>query len=286
MSLINDALKRAKQTQQRRAALHESLGSEQPVIDLQPADPAGTTRAPKTSKALIITPLVLALIGLAGVLTWHRGRDVERVAARTSSANPAPVTARSNSKDAPEVRPEPSSLAADRQENATPHEPANPAALPVVTEAEPNARNDSELAATATPALAEPREPEKVMEVASVSTTSITPEPRTPEPEPPPAPSRDREIRPALKPAAAPPVAVVESQPPPVTPPSVVPASDVPAPEFKIQGIFYRLKNPTALVNGRILAVGDTIDGYRVDRIERHTVRFTVPGRTNTVTLY
>lgn len=286
MSLINDALKRAKQTQQRRASLQASLASEQPAIDLEPAGQTGPARAPKTSRVFIITPVVLALVGLAGVLTWHRGRDVERVAARTAPADPAPVTSRLSITDTPAIPAAWSPPAPDRPEEAPPREPANRAAFPVVTEAEPNDRNDSGPAATATSVPAGPKEPEQAAHVAGVSTPLSAREPQTIESEPPPAPSPDREIRPAPKPAPAPLVAAVESQPPPVTPPAAVPAQDLPVPEFKIQGIFYRLKNPTALVNGRILAVGDTIDGYRVDRIERHTVRFAIPGHTNTVTLY
>ncbi len=43
-------------------------------------------------------------------------------------------------------------------------------------------------------------------------------------------------------------------------------------PPLKLQGIFYRLSNPTALINGKTLGVGETVAGARVVKIERQEV--------------
>ena len=53
----------------------------------------------------------------------------------------------------------------------------------------------------------------------------------------------------------------------------------------KLQGIFFRLKRPTALLDGRIVSLGDDINGYRVTRIDRDTVKLAAGGRTNTLSL-
>jgi hypothetical protein len=54
----------------------------------------------------------------------------------------------------------------------------------------------------------------------------------------------------------------------------------------KLQGIFYRLKQPTALLDGRIVSPGDEINGYRVARIERDKVRLVAGGKTKTLSLH
>lgn len=45
-------------------------------------------------------------------------------------------------------------------------------------------------------------------------------------------------------------------------------------------GILYREVNSQALINGRVVGVGDTLSGYRVDRIERDHVKISDGGKT------
>ncbi|MHC1764063.1 MAG: hypothetical protein AB9869_07135 [Verrucomicrobiia bacterium] len=91
------------------------------------------------------------------------------------------------------------------------------------------------------------------------------------------------EVRP---PVAEPPVERVDVRAPVAAPTPVKdvapPVSEsVPvAPEFKLQGIFYRISKASALIDGRTLFVGDEIDGAKVVLIERHSVRLVRDGRS------
>jgi hypothetical protein len=51
-----------------------------------------------------------------------------------------------------------------------------------------------------------------------------------------------------------------------------LPNQAVSDPALKLQGIFFRLSNPSVMINGEVLFQGDTIDGARVIRIERNSV--------------
>jgi hypothetical protein len=56
-------------------------------------------------------------------------------------------------------------------------------------------------------------------------------------------------------------------------------------PALKLQGIFYSRKNPTAVINGKIRAVGDRIGGARLLAIDQETVTVVEGGKTNQLTL-
>ncbi|MBI3874444.1 MAG: hypothetical protein HY300_00425, partial [Verrucomicrobia bacterium] len=73
----------------------------------------------------------------------------------------------------------------------------------------------------------------------------------------------------------------VKLEPPAAKPPLAGP----PFPTIKLQGIIYRLKNPSALVNGHNVSLGDTVENARVVSIERDSVFFEFNGRTNEVFL-
>ncbi|MBC8001668.1 MAG: hypothetical protein H7X97_03680 [Opitutaceae bacterium] len=62
----------------------------------------------------------------------------------------------------------------------------------------------------------------------------------------------------------------------------------VPPPGFpvvKLQGIFFRLKNPEAVVNGKILRVGESVLGAKVTRIDRREVIVEWNGQPKTLSL-
>lgn len=90
-------------------------------------------------------------------------------------------------------------------------------------------------------------------------------------------------VRPGAAPQAAAPAKVpapaVAAAPPIVVPqPTVAPAAaqvknePQPMPELKLQAIVFRMKNPSALINGRHVEVGDDVSGARVTEIQRTTV--------------
>jgi hypothetical protein len=64
--------------------------------------------------------------------------------------------------------------------------------------------------------------------------------------------------------------------------PSVSPAA---FPKLKLQGIYFRRTNPSVLINGRTLFVGDRVDGARVVNVDRQTVTMEFSGQTNLLTL-
>lgn len=66
-----------------------------------------------------------------------------------------------------------------------------------------------------------------------------------------------------------------QSEPVPATPPAL-----------KLQGIFYRLSHPTALINGKTLAVGEMVSGARVVKIERQEVTLDRDGQKIVLTLH
>ena len=54
---------------------------------------------------------------------------------------------------------------------------------------------------------------------------------------------------------------------------------------IRLQSIFYRHKNPTVIINGKTLGVGDTVDGIKVDSIRRTSVEIVQNGKYRTLTL-
>lgn len=74
---------------------------------------------------------------------------------------------------------------------------------------------------------------------------------------------------PAVPPAATP----VASQTPSALPASTAtPPQPESMPELKLQAIVFRMKNPSALINGHHVEVGDNVSGARVSEIQRTTV--------------
>ena len=69
---------------------------------------------------------------------------------------------------------------------------------------------------------------------------------------------------------------VIAAEPP--TPPASFPA-------VKLQGIFFRLKNPEAMVNGKTVRVGESVLGAKVTRIDRREVVVEWNGQSKTLSL-
>lgn len=51
-------------------------------------------------------------------------------------------------------------------------------------------------------------------------------------------------------------------------------------PELKVQAIYYRLKGPSVLINGRTVKQGEEIEGARVLKIDRNSVTVQANGQT------
>jgi hypothetical protein len=79
----------------------------------------------------------------------------------------------------------------------------------------------------------------------------------------------------------------VVSNPAPITVPP--PPPPLPKPEFpalKLQGVFYRSTNSSALINNRTVFVGDEIRNAKVIAIGRQSVTLEFAGEKHVITLY
>ncbi len=104
-----------------------------------------------------------------------------------------------------------------------------------------------------------------------------------------------REHPPATTPTAEPaePVAVtttpapVETAPPPAAPAAATAVEPAKAefPNLKLQGIFFRASNPSAMINAKTFYVGDKIQGAKVLSITQDTVTMEFSGQTSELTL-
>jgi hypothetical protein len=73
------------------------------------------------------------------------------------------------------------------------------------------------------------------------------------------------------------------ASPPPAADPVPGPKASFPA--LKLQGIFFRLVNPTVLINGRTLRMGDRIAEAKIVAIKRQSVTLVFEGQTNVLTM-
>jgi hypothetical protein len=79
----------------------------------------------------------------------------------------------------------------------------------------------------------------------------------------------------ASPPSEAPPAkAEIAIAPPPPPPPPP------PFPSIRVQGVIARSSNPSALINGRVLFLGDQIDDAKITKIDAQGVTFELAGQT------
>jgi hypothetical protein len=84
--------------------------------------------------------------------------------------------------------------------------------------------------------------------------------------------------RPAA-PVGAPPASAPAAPPPPIA----APAAETP--KLKVTSIFYNARAPTAIINGQVIGVGDTIDGATVRSIAPRSIEVEFGGRRLTLRL-
>ena len=78
-----------------------------------------------------------------------------------------------------------------------------------------------------------------------------------------------------------------EAGPPATEAPAPQPSAppEPPKPAYKLQGVFFRPENPSAVVNGKSVWVGSRVDGAIVKTITQNTVTIEVNGQTTVLTL-
>ncbi|MHB8521089.1 MAG: hypothetical protein ACYDH9_10065 [Limisphaerales bacterium] len=212
MSLINDALKRASQSQKERAQTTPPPASP-PLQPVEHAPPAGPPR-------YLVPVLVVLVLGLSGWAFWKWSEVGQSPALATSSKL--------------------ASTTPGRMEAASP--------------ATHRLNSSTEIQVNTNPVVRPSPPP-----------AAVTPPPSTP-------------IQTA-------PTAVATPAPAPVpdTNTATAAAETAPAkrsfPELKLQGIFYRLRNPSVMINNLTLYKGDAVEGARVLAIEREGVTVEFDGQ-------
>ncbi|MCX5683965.1 MAG: hypothetical protein NT049_09805 [Planctomycetota bacterium] len=88
--------------------------------------------------------------------------------------------------------------------------------------------------------------------------------------------------------AGAPKTAAPKADPAPSAPPAAAPAPATPAAvttSLKVSSIFFNTRAPTAIINGQITGVGETVDGATVLAITPRSVEVLIDGKRVTLKL-
>ncbi len=242
MSLINDALKRASQSSKHNP--HNRGGD--PVSPLQAVVGGRPKRFQINFAVLAVPALVLLVLGGStwGFLSW-RGKP------KAAQKEPVPSKQAEKSGTAPSAATQPPR--ASTATNQTTHtEPAQAVAqTPRSTEA-PSPSKPPKAAPSTKPQTAPPAQ----------TASAKTQKPATADP-----------VQSAPTPRAAPPKVAPDPKP-------STPAVEKAFPPVKLQGIAFRIKNPSVLLNGKVLELGDELDGLTVKKIERSSVTLEFGGQT------
>jgi hypothetical protein len=267
MSLISDALKRARQEAARQDSLRQGL-----PYAVGMADPP-VRRGPWISllaglgAGCILAAAVFALAFFAGWGPFHKPAVETRTAAVSAPA-PVPVAPQPT---APVT--EPATLpAAPPQAQERPAVPITPPPAPVAAPAP-----------APKPAPEVPREPERRPAPQAVAPPPVV---RRPAPEPTPAAPAPAPVAEVDRPAPA---------PVPAAPPQAAPAGDsglvegqvysgeVPVPgggSVKLNGIVFSQDHPIAVLDGRVMGPGESVQGFTVVAIESGRVKLQGHGTT------
>lgn len=245
MSLINDALKRAKQAQKRDASAPPA--SETP---LQPVENNPARRA----SAWIVPAVAVVILGLAVwflVKWWSGSHEPAKIAS-------APPTLTNRTVAGQMLR------ALSNASN--------------VVRSVTNLRAEAEAAfgtnkfSAPTPAL-----PTSTNAAVETNKTTLPSAERITAPSP--TPSSATNLTSSSSNSIAATEAVTNAGPAPT------PLRTAGSEPLQLQGIFYRLSRPSVLINNRTLYVGDEIEGARVISITRYGVKLIHSGKTNELTL-
>lgn len=273
MSLINDALKRARQARTERQT------NRAPEAKLHPAE-----GRPKRAVALPVFAGIFGVVALvaAGWLFWKAGQPpITQPATNAVASSPASVV------------PEPeSATTSEPVASVTPVPPPVSEPVPEQEDVAGTAPGDA-ASVPAAPVDATPLEPAVVDAVAAQPDAAKG---DAVEPDADAVAQTAQTNAPALPPASQPDEAAPAATAPAPDSPSI--AADASAellpkptprpvqfPELKLQGVYYRLKKPSVLINNRTLYVGDQVEGARVVEIKRYSAKLEFRGQTNDFSL-
>ena len=241
MSLINDALKRAKQAQQKSPA---------PLPTTAPAPAwraAERTRRNESNPGILLPLALVTLVGVGGLVIWFAMKAGHLQQSPTTVAHarsvPMPVSAGLHTPPNPKL--------------AIAQPPASPTAGAPVARA-PEATPSQPIGQFGSPAVVANLSPLPVSTVATASTEAQS------------VPAQPVTVSTSTVPMAAvsAPAAVASGLPP--LPPLP-----------KLQGIFYRPQRPAALVNGKLVLIDSMVGEHRVLAISQQSVTVARAGQTN-----
>lgn len=296
MSLINDALKKANQAQKKRAP-QGPLGA--------PLQPVESLKRPPSHMPKIAAGL-LAVI-LAGASAWYfmggkTNESPDLALAGTSglptvavASDPGASTPSVESSSSPEVVESPTKTPAEMRSSATPNLPSavraqiDTGSAVVATESatQPGVQRTDMASLRMPEPLTTPMTdqsnggPGAPMVARPAATLEISPPPGVRPSAPPMAPTVSTSRVPA---GSAPVVANVPADSAATAAPDATHA-EIEFPNLQLQGIFFRMKNPSVMINRRSLFVGDTIAGVRIVDIQRRTVTIEKDGQRKVLSM-
>lgn len=268
MSLINDALKRASESQAQAATRPRGPKG---VEDLPvPMTPVAVRERPAWLPVVGIGLVIVALLGASGFFfaKWWKERKAWQPYAETPPDDDPATNTVAKGKAPPDTKQLPV---------ATKNPPVPP---PPATNAPVKTNAAVALIPPPKPVLPEP--PKTTNPVVAVNLTTKQPDPVVPppvvNPPPPPTPTNPP---PAVKVETNAVVIVPPVKPtPPVTPDTTKKGDDhaktaaLEFPELKLQGIIRGKKKTTVIVNGKSLALGDRLEGAFLLKIDQESVTF------------
>jgi len=280
MSLINDALRRAdgdKGPRRPAPAAPRRPGFAPPLSP--PPPPASREGRGWTSLQAAVLGAALIAVTVAGVLIWKRVSDSPPQVAAASTEPASLSSALTTAKAAPDTDKERSSLVitpARSTQGAKTADPSPPAAnlsasVRDVFASPPTLFMDARKSQAAADLPLTPAEsPAATLDATRLASAFIAAARGSPAP---------AASKPAA-PASEPPVAAPAAPPPPA---SSTPAAE--APKLKVTSIFYNARSPTAIINGTVAGVGETIDGAKIVAITPRSVDVMVDGKRVTLRL-
>ena len=246
MSLINDALKRANQSQNQPA---------RPRPPLAPMKPVESIRRAAVWPSYLVPALLVVVLAMAGWFLhawWQSSQGQSPPAMATVSPPPQPVV--------PATKP-----------TATVPAPVAPPVASVVPAT--TIKVNTNLVVRGNP-------PTKATEVAVVESAQAAPV------APPiiaSTPVQPAVTATEIKTTANPPSVVPATNAVEAVPEKL--AAKPVFPEMRLQGIFYRVAKPSVLINSRTLFINDKVEGVKVIAIDRQTVTLEFGGERRVLSL-
>jgi hypothetical protein len=296
MSLINDALKRARQSQ---ASTH-------PAATAPPLEPASHPPSRRLSMVCLVPVAAVLFFVLSFwffALWWRSSRSTLSSATRATPAKtavvstwptgvaPSKLVAQATAAPRPSVASKPTNIAGSSR-----------LAGPLPSAKPPRATAKSTpshgLAGAGDSRESSPNKAARDTATAKTSSTSVGTPHQAAQVKA--APTTTNSVAPALAAANAvssgdPTVSQVspsvssmprdESWPKTGMSSPLTSTASVPFPDLKLQAIFYRLSKASVLINGHTMFIGDEIEGAKLVGVDRYTARLAMNGQTNVLRL-